>query len=98
MEEVKPAASRRKYDPAFRAEAVRRVVEHGQPQTRVAQALGLSVAVLGSWVRAARTQAAGGSSELARENQQLRTALARAEQERDILKKALTIFSTPTGR
>jgi transposase-like protein len=77
MEEVKPAASRRKYEPAFRAEAVRRVVVHGQPQTRVA--LGLSVAVLGTWVRAARTQAAGGSPDLARENQQLRTALARAD-------------------
>jgi transposase len=35
---------------------------------------------------------------LAQENKQLRAQLARAEMERDILKKALTIFSQPTGR
>ena len=60
----------------------------------------MSEAVLGKWVRAARAQAArpAGSEALAQENKQLRAQLARAEMERDILKKALTIFSQPTGR
>jgi len=96
MEPVQTADKRRKYDVAFRAEAVRRVAEHGQCQARVAQALGMSAALLGRWVRAARPSAEADKGELARENKQLRTALARAEQERDILKKALTIFSHPT--
>jgi len=56
MEEVKAAGKRQKtkYDAAFRAEAVRRVSQDKQPATRVAQALGLSSALLGRWVRAAR--------------------------------------------
>ena len=56
--------------------------------------------MLGKWVRAARLQAArpAGSDALEQENKQLRAQLARAEMERDILKKALTIFSQPTGR
>ena len=60
----------------------------------------MSEAVLGKWVRAARIQAArpAGSEALAQENKQLRAQLARAEMERDILKKALAIFSHPTGR
>ena len=102
MEAAKPAGKRQrtKYDAAFRTEAVRRVTQDGQAATRVAQALGMSEAVLGKWVRAARSQAArpAGSDVLEQENKQLRAQLARAEMERDILKKALTIFSQPTGR
>ena len=61
---------------------------------------GMSEALLRRWVRAARIQAvrpAGGDA-LEQENKQLRAQLARAETERDILKKALTIFSQSTGR
>ena len=60
----------------------------------------MSEAVLGKWVRAARSQAArpAGSEALAQESKHLRAQLARAEMERDILKKTLVIFSQPTGR
>lgn len=102
MEAEKPAGKRQrtKYDTAFRVEAIRRVTQDGQTAARVAQALGMSEALLGRWVRVARAQAARtpGSEALEQENKQLRTQLARAEMERDILKKALTIFSQPTGR
>ena len=102
MEAAKPAGKRprTKYNAAFRTEAVRRVTQDGQATTRVAQALGMSETVLAKWVRAARSQAAcpAGSQALEQENKQLRTQLARTEMERDILKKALTIFSQPTGR
>ena len=102
MEVAKPAGKRprTKYDAAFRTEAVRRVTQDEQTASRVAQALGMSETVLGKWVRAARSQAArpAGSEAQEQENKQLRTQLARAEMERDILKKALTIFSQPTGR
>jgi transposase len=102
MEAAKPVGKqqRTKYDVAFRTEAVRRVTQDGQAVTRVALALGMSEAVLGKWVRAARNQAArpAGSDALEQENKHLRAQLARAEMERDMLKKALTIFSQPTGR
>ncbi|TDN39587.1 hypothetical protein E4631_22840 [Hymenobacter sp. UV11] len=95
MEAEKPAGRRQrtKYDAAFRSEAVRRVSQDGQTAARVAQALG-------KWVRAARAQATrpAGSDVLAQENKQLRAQLARVEMELDMLKKALTIFSQPTGR
>ena len=95
MEAAKAAGKRprTKYDAAFRTEAVRRVNQDGQLAARVAQGLGMSEAVLGKWVRAARLQAArpAGSDALEQENKQLRAQLARAEMERDILKKALTI-------
>ena len=102
MEAEKPIGKRQraKYDAAFRTEAVRRVTQDGQVATRVAQALGMSEALLGRWVRAARAQATrpAGSEALEQENKQLRAQRALAEMERDILKKALTIFSQPTGR
>ena len=49
MEAAKPAGKRQrtKYDAAFRAGAVRRVSQDGQAATRVAQALGMSEALLG---------------------------------------------------
>jgi transposase len=50
----------------------------------------VSEALLGRWVRAARVQQAArpaGSEDLEQENKQLRAHLARAEMERDILKK-----------
>ena len=92
-------ALRRKYDAAFRAEAVRRVTA-GQPAAGVARALGLSPSVLARWLAAARRPASAvaeqaAAQELAAENRRLRAALAVAEQERDILKKAVTIFSQP---
>ncbi len=90
MEAEKPAGKRQrtKYDAAFRTEAIRRINQDGQTATRVAQALGMSEALLGRWVRVARAQAAcpAGSEALEQENKHLRAQLARAEMERDILK------------
>ena len=60
MEAEKSAGKRlrNKYDAASRVEAVRRVSQDGQAAMCVAQALGMSEALLGRWVRAARAQAA----------------------------------------
>ncbi|OGX82115.1 transposase [Hymenobacter coccineus] len=72
MEAAKPAGKRQRteYNAAFRTKAVRRVNQDGQAAARVAQALGMSEAVLGKWVRAARSQAVrpAGSEALEREN------------------------------
>ncbi|TDN39594.1 hypothetical protein E4631_22885 [Hymenobacter sp. UV11] len=85
MEAEKPAGKRprTKYDAAFRAEAVRRVTQDGQTAIRVAQALGMSEALLGPWVRVTRAQAArpAGNETLEQENKHLRAQLACAGME-----------------
>jgi transposase len=67
---------------------------------QVAQAVGMSEAILVKWVRVAHSQAAhpASSEALGQENKHLRAQLARTEMERNILKKALIIFSQSTDR
>ena len=84
---------RKKYTPAFKAECVRQVAA-GARQTDVARAQGISPTLLGRWQRAAVEQAVPSSAERD-EIKHLRAALKRVEIERDILKKAVTIFSQP---
>jgi transposase len=87
---------RRKYDDAFKAEALRLASESRSTQA-AAQQLGISPKLLYRWQQA-QLVAEVGSVEVARdpEVRQLRAQLKRAEQELDILKKALVIFSQPT--
>ena len=85
-------ASRRKYTAAFRAECVRQV-SAGARQADVARAHGVSPTLLARWQRLA-AHAAPDRAEQA-EIARLRAELRRVEQERDILKKVVTIFSQP---
>jgi transposase len=87
---------RRKYDAAFKAEALRLASESRRTQAAARQ-LGLSPKLLYRWQQA-QLIAEVGSVEVARdpEVRQLRAQLKRAEQELDILKKALVIFGQPT--
>ena len=86
---------RRKYDDAFKTEALRLAAESRSTQA-AAQQLGISPKLLYRW-QEAKLVAEVGSVEVARdpEVRQLRTQLKRAEQELDILKKALVIFGQP---
>ena len=87
---------RRKYDDAFKAEALRLTSESWSTQA-AAQQLGISPKLLYRWQQA-KLVAEVGSVEVARDPEvlQLRAQLKRAEQELDILKKALVIFAQPT--
>jgi transposase len=85
--------TRKKYTPAFKAECVRQVAA-GARQTDVARAQGLSPALLGRWQREALAEAVPSSVER-EEIKRLRAELKRVEQERDILKKVVTIFAQP---
>ena len=87
---------RRKYDDAFKTEALRLAAESRSTQA-AAQQLGSSPKLLYRW-QEAKLVAEVGSVEVARdpEVRQLRAQLRRAEQELDILKKALVIFAQPT--
>jgi transposase len=87
--------TRKPYSEEFKQQAVKLVTEQGMGVTQVARDLDVSVDTLHRWLRVARSastppvDASTSSVELARlrrENEQLRM-------ERDILKKALGIFS-----
>lgn len=89
-----PAAPRRHYDDQFKADAVR-LLENGQRSVPdVAKSLGVSPNMLYRW----RDLAQAGKGQVANQTEltQLREQLRRTEQERDILKKALAIFSRMT--
>lgn len=78
----------RKYDAQFKEEAVKQV-ENGQRVSAVAQALGISEALLYQWRKRSTISPPSHSSEV----ELLRKHVKQLEIERDILKKALTIFS-----
>jgi len=88
------------YTAEFRAEAVKLVLEQGLTQPDAAQRLGIPKGSLSNWVVAARRAgglpvAAGTPTivELQAENARLRKELARAEMEREIVKKAAAYFA-----
>jgi transposase len=91
--------SRRKHSREFKLEAVRQVVEQGRPVSEVAEGLGVSRTLIARW--RARFLAEGalafpGNGVLSAKDdelRQLKRRLSIAEQERDILKKALAYFA-----
>ena len=88
---------KRKYSEEFKAEAIRQVVERGYSVADVAARVGVSAHSLYKWTRAARpTKSEQHSDELdaaKAEVAKLKTDLRRAEEERDILKKAAAYFA-----
>ncbi len=94
--------TRRKYDDSFK-EDVLKMIMSGRPVSEIAEALGISENLIYTWKKKAQkglasaNGAVGGyNAEALREIEQLRAELKRAEQERDILKKALVVFSRGT--
>jgi transposase len=86
-----PVRRRRKYDEEFKQQALA-MVRSGQKPRSVAQALGISENLLHRWKRASRSEQPATEQEV----EQLRRQLKQVEMERDILKKALSIFSRQT--
>lgn len=82
------AKTRRKYDDAFKQQALQ-MIRLGQSVPAIAQSLGISEGLLYKWKLALRPSAVD------EEVTQLRHQLKQVETERDILKKALSIFSRP---
>ena len=80
--------SRRKYDDDFKQQALL-MIRNGQSARSVANSLGISESLLHKWKQSRRDE----QTELEKENEQLRSRLKQVEIERDILKKALSIFS-----
>ena len=88
--------TRRRFDPEFRAGAVRIVIESGRPIAQVARELGINEGTLGNWVardRRARGGAVPPVSESERaELARLRRELAEAQMERDVLKRSVALW------
>ena len=99
---------RRKYDQAFKRDAVELVIRSGKTATDVARDLGINGVMLSRWKQEhlARMDESCGAlaesgmkpSEVEAENRQLRKELAYVSEQRDILKKAISIFSQEEKR
>lgn len=94
----------RHYDEEFQRRAVELVETNGKSVRQTALELGMPQKTLARWKHMKKIKdrppllrsasASNNSDQLLAENQQLRRQLAEVEQQRDILKKALAIFST----
>ena len=91
MKEPAPNPYRRKYDDDFKQNALK-MIENGQSVRSVAQSLGVSENLLHKWKQSRHSN----RSDVEAENAELRAKLRQVEVERDILKKALSIFSRQT--
>jgi len=100
MKEKTPGARRRKYDASFKEEVLK-MIHHGRPASEVAGSLGIGENLIYKWKsRSSSQQPAAVGKENSPVTSEDRQALLRRirelEQERDILKKALVIFSRQT--
>ncbi len=90
---------RRQFDKAFKVEAVRLVTEEGRPVAAVARDLGIGENLLHRWKQRLtdqQEQAFVGTGNLTPEQaelRRLRVENADLREERDILKKAISVFS-----
>jgi transposase len=99
---------RRKYDQQFKDEAVRLLIRGDKTLKEVAENLGVERSCLARWRNRYLKGATGegekpmeagqNASELEKENRRLRKDLAEAVQHREILKKAVGIFSRDPDR
>ena len=94
------AKKRRKYTKEFKVDAVRLVLDQGRTIADVARSLGIGEGVLSQWksnyAKLSTEAFPGNGKRTAHDDEvwQLKKKLARAEQERDILKKAVAYFAS----
>lgn len=97
MENKTVKTIRRKYDADFKKEVVR-MIESGRSVPDIAQSLGIGTNLIYYWLKKARKQEKPlGAVDLTFDDEKvnLQKRIKDLEAERDILKKALGIFSRP---
>lgn len=82
---------KRKYDEDFKREAVKLVKDTGKPATEIARDLGIDVKNIYNWI--SKSKDYGSLTDQGKEMLKLKKELADVKMERDILKKAVAIFS-----
>lgn len=102
MSNKKVSKSRRKYDVTFKEDVIK-MVASGRPISEVSQSLGVSASLIHRWYRSSHHPSIipdkngvtlpTSQNTSFEEIERLKAELRRTEQERDILKKALGIFS-----
>ncbi|MBU5639094.1 transposase [Geomonas sp. Red69] len=93
--------SNRKYDSEFKQEAIKLVVDEGRTIREVESSLGITHGVLKGWVQKHRDQqdpVKVHHASVEAELKHLRKENERLLREREILKKAVAIFSTDPNR
>ena len=90
---VTAAVEPKRYEEAFKRQAVEHWLRSGKNGTQIAQELGMSYPSLKEWKRRYGGEAAPQRADLEGENRALRAELARVREQRDILKKTLGILS-----
>lgn len=91
--------NRKKYDTAFKLEAIRLATDGDRNISEVERNLGLSKGMLARWIRENKTdpvEAFPGKGRLKAKDEEirrLRLELKRTQEERDIIKKALAYFA-----
>lgn len=100
MQEKKLDPPRRKYDAEFKADVLK-MISDGRAVQEISHSLGINANMIHRW-KAQHNEAAGRPASLADvviptvsgvEHERIKARLREVEQERDILKKALGIFS-----
>lgn len=83
------------YSPEFKTQAISLVRVAKRPGAEVAKELGINVNTLYNWLSPVTNKLAKNSAniDILSENKRLKKALAQAELERDILKKAAAYFA-----
>ncbi len=98
--EQKPIKKRhRKYDADFKKEVLK-MIESGRSVPDISQSLGIGSNLIYTWAKRSRSSSAGSNSGgsilvVDEEKLSLNKRIKELEMERDILKKALGIFSRP---
>lgn len=94
MEKMQKTPARRKYDADFKAQVLK-MIANGQPVSQIAQALQIGEALIYRWKKNQSPPPASQPTDLLSENERLKARLKESELEKEILKKALLIFSQP---
>jgi transposase len=98
MESKSVKTTRRKYDADFKKEVIK-MIESGRTVPDVAQSLGIGTNLIYYWIKRAKKkrEAPGVEPDISIDGEKmaLQKRIKELEQERDILKKALGIFSRP---
>lgn len=92
MKRESKSKKRRQYDAEFKSDLLR-MHEQGRSVSSLSESFGINENLIYRWKSAAKVSFKQVDSSLAEENKRLRSELVEMRQERDILKKALAIFS-----